>query len=230
MKYRYSKFTGDDLDELDLEELLSRLSDLLLSSGFDDGYCDAGRGRPLDAVAARRDHGGAAQRRPALGRDARAAARQGLADERRCGGAARRADSADHREAAAPGLRHRRRRISKRERERREARPAAVGGAETVVQVRDHRQEPRLPRLPRAARSARLDRQEQPRPARHARDGDRRRGQRRAEAVRVRRHDEPRRQRDDPERGDAPSRRRAASGSASPRQLGRCRSTSTTRT
>ena len=38
MKYRYSKFTGEDLDGIDLEELLSRLSDLLLSSGFDDGY------------------------------------------------------------------------------------------------------------------------------------------------------------------------------------------------
>jgi Ca-activated chloride channel family protein len=38
MKFRYSKFTGDELDELDLEELLSRLSDLLLSSGFDDPY------------------------------------------------------------------------------------------------------------------------------------------------------------------------------------------------
>jgi Ca-activated chloride channel family protein len=38
MKFRYSKFTGDDLDEVDLEELLSRLSDLMLSSGFDDGY------------------------------------------------------------------------------------------------------------------------------------------------------------------------------------------------
>ncbi len=42
MKYRYSKFTGDDLDEVDLEELLSRLSDLLLSSGFDDGYAMPG--------------------------------------------------------------------------------------------------------------------------------------------------------------------------------------------
>src|SRR5215510_8984506 len=42
MKYRYSKFTGDDLDEIDLEELLSRLSDLLLSSGFDDGYAMPG--------------------------------------------------------------------------------------------------------------------------------------------------------------------------------------------
>jgi Ca-activated chloride channel family protein len=42
MKYRYSKFTGDDLDGLDLEELLSRLSDLLLSSGFDDAYAMPG--------------------------------------------------------------------------------------------------------------------------------------------------------------------------------------------
>ena len=46
MKYRYSKFTGDDLDEIDLEELLSRLSDLLLSSGFDDGYAMPGEDRP----------------------------------------------------------------------------------------------------------------------------------------------------------------------------------------
>ena len=38
MKYRYTKFTGDDLDDLDLEELLSKLSDLLLSSGFDNPY------------------------------------------------------------------------------------------------------------------------------------------------------------------------------------------------
>jgi len=38
VKYRYSKFTGDDLDELDLEELLSKLSDLLLGSGFDNPY------------------------------------------------------------------------------------------------------------------------------------------------------------------------------------------------
>jgi len=38
VKYRYTKFTGDDLDDLDLEELLSKLSDLLLGSGFDDPY------------------------------------------------------------------------------------------------------------------------------------------------------------------------------------------------
>jgi Ca-activated chloride channel homolog len=34
MKYRYTKFTGSDLDDLDLEDLVSKLSDLLLSSGF----------------------------------------------------------------------------------------------------------------------------------------------------------------------------------------------------
>jgi Ca-activated chloride channel family protein len=37
-RYRYSKYTGDDLDGIDLEELLSKLSDLLLSSGFDNPY------------------------------------------------------------------------------------------------------------------------------------------------------------------------------------------------
>jgi Ca-activated chloride channel homolog len=34
MRYKYSKFTEDDLDGVDLEDLLSSLSDLLLSSGF----------------------------------------------------------------------------------------------------------------------------------------------------------------------------------------------------
>ena len=38
MKYRYSKFRPEDLDGLDLEDLLSKLSDLLLSSGFDNPY------------------------------------------------------------------------------------------------------------------------------------------------------------------------------------------------
>jgi Ca-activated chloride channel family protein len=36
MKYRYTKFTGGPLDELDLEGLVAALSDLLLSSGFGD--------------------------------------------------------------------------------------------------------------------------------------------------------------------------------------------------
>jgi Ca-activated chloride channel homolog len=38
MKYRYSRFRPEDLDGLDLEELLSKLSDMLLSSGFDNPY------------------------------------------------------------------------------------------------------------------------------------------------------------------------------------------------
>src|SRR5947209_10567752 len=38
MKYRYTKFTGETLDELDLEDLVSKLSDLLLSSGFGNPY------------------------------------------------------------------------------------------------------------------------------------------------------------------------------------------------
>jgi len=38
MKYRYTKFTGDDLEGIDLEELLSKLSDMLLASGFENPY------------------------------------------------------------------------------------------------------------------------------------------------------------------------------------------------
>jgi Ca-activated chloride channel homolog len=38
MRFRYSKFRPEDLDGIDLEELLSKLSDLLLSSGFDSPY------------------------------------------------------------------------------------------------------------------------------------------------------------------------------------------------
>ncbi len=38
MKYRYSKFRPEDLEGLDLEDLLSKLSDLLLSSGYDTPY------------------------------------------------------------------------------------------------------------------------------------------------------------------------------------------------
>jgi Ca-activated chloride channel homolog len=40
MKYRYTKYTGDMLDEIDLEDLVSKLSDLLLSSGFSNPWGD----------------------------------------------------------------------------------------------------------------------------------------------------------------------------------------------
>jgi Ca-activated chloride channel homolog len=38
MKYKYSKYTGDPLDDLDLDDLIEKLSDLLLSSGFQSPY------------------------------------------------------------------------------------------------------------------------------------------------------------------------------------------------
>src|SRR5262245_29229138 len=34
MKYRYTRFTGDLLDDIDIDELVAKLSDLLLASGF----------------------------------------------------------------------------------------------------------------------------------------------------------------------------------------------------
>ena len=40
MKYRYTKYTGDLMDEIDLEDLVSKLSDLLLSSGFSNPWGD----------------------------------------------------------------------------------------------------------------------------------------------------------------------------------------------
>jgi Ca-activated chloride channel family protein len=36
MKYRYTRYTGEDLEGVDLEDLVSKLSDLLLQSGFDN--------------------------------------------------------------------------------------------------------------------------------------------------------------------------------------------------
>jgi Ca-activated chloride channel family protein len=38
VRYKYTRFTGDPLEGLDLEDLLSQLSDLLLASGFEDPY------------------------------------------------------------------------------------------------------------------------------------------------------------------------------------------------
>ena len=38
MKYRYTKYTGNLLDEIDIDDLVSKLSDLLLSSGFSNPW------------------------------------------------------------------------------------------------------------------------------------------------------------------------------------------------
>jgi Ca-activated chloride channel family protein len=50
MKYRYSRFTGDPLDELDLEDLVAKLSDLLLSSGFGNPYGTSDDDRTMQAL------------------------------------------------------------------------------------------------------------------------------------------------------------------------------------
>jgi len=44
MKYRYTKYTGDLLDDIDLEDLVSKLSDMLLSSGFSNPWGDPSEG------------------------------------------------------------------------------------------------------------------------------------------------------------------------------------------
>src|SRR5580765_4430536 len=50
MKYRYSKYTGDPLDDLDLEDLVSKLSDLLLASGFGNPYGTDDEERTMQAL------------------------------------------------------------------------------------------------------------------------------------------------------------------------------------
>ena len=50
MKYRYTKFTGDELDDLDLEDLVAKLSDLLLSSGFGNPYATDDADRTMQAL------------------------------------------------------------------------------------------------------------------------------------------------------------------------------------
>src|SRR5438876_4073068 len=50
MKYRYTKFTGDELDDLDLEDLVAKLSSLLLSSGFGNPYSMDDEERTLQAL------------------------------------------------------------------------------------------------------------------------------------------------------------------------------------
>ena len=50
MKYRYTKYTGDLLDELDLEDLVAKLSDLLLASGFGNPYAMDDEERTMQAL------------------------------------------------------------------------------------------------------------------------------------------------------------------------------------
>src|SRR5262249_33639100 len=50
VKYRYTKYTGDPLEDLDLEDLVSKLSDLLLASGFGNPYAMGDEERTMQAL------------------------------------------------------------------------------------------------------------------------------------------------------------------------------------
>src|SRR5216684_394809 len=50
MKYRYTKYTGDLLEDLDMEDLVAKLSDLLLASGFGNPYGTEEEERTLQAL------------------------------------------------------------------------------------------------------------------------------------------------------------------------------------
>lgn len=50
MRYRYTKFTGDELDDLNLEDLVAKLSDLLLASGFGNPYGMGEEERTMQAL------------------------------------------------------------------------------------------------------------------------------------------------------------------------------------
>jgi Ca-activated chloride channel homolog len=50
MRYRYTKYTGDELDGLDMEDLVAKLSDLLLSSGFGNPYGTDETDRTMQAL------------------------------------------------------------------------------------------------------------------------------------------------------------------------------------
>ena len=53
MKFRYTKYTGDLLDEIDFDDLVSKLSNLLLSSGFSNPWGDPSSGeddRTMEAL------------------------------------------------------------------------------------------------------------------------------------------------------------------------------------
>jgi len=50
MKYRYTRYTGDLLDELDHEDLVAKLSDLLLASGFGNPYAMDDEERTMQAL------------------------------------------------------------------------------------------------------------------------------------------------------------------------------------
>ena len=218
MKYRYSKFVEDLLDEVDFESLVPQLSDLLLSSGFnnpwdpqsdDDRTMQALHDAILDALL----NGGVLSeemlKRLLVGRDR---------PEPRAATEARAATSATRSKQLVQQIIERLTEqgyvsvTGQPESQQLRRRRRRDGPGRSGRRVRGHRQGDRLSRLPRAARPARIDGPQQRRPSRHARAGDRHRGRRPAAAVRVRRHAESRRG------GDRAERRAARRASAATRR------------
>ena len=214
MRFKYGKYTPVPLDDLDMDELMSKLSDLLLSSGFNDPYFSGSEDERsmqalYDAILEALLSGGVLPEetlKQLLGDQADAEAQQRL--EQLIQQIMERMQENGY---ITSGAGYRRRARSGA------SGPGGMGEGERAADaLRGHRQGDRLSGLPRAARSARLARQEQLRPPRHARSRDRHRGLGRHEGVRVRRHAEPRRERDGAERRAAPARVTARGRHAGP--------------
>ena len=87
MRYKYSKYVPILLDELDMDELMSKLSDLLLSSGFGNpGRSDETSDRTMqalhDAILEALFNGGVLRRTTAREAVRRSGGRQRGADAR----------------------------------------------------------------------------------------------------------------------------------------------------
>ena len=200
MKYiKYSRYAPDAADDIDLQELMNRLSDFFLQSGFESPYgiyemdMEKSREQHMDqlrqAILRALEEGDLVpqelmdklRENPDLSQNQRTA----------------RPDRPDHpahgrgrlHHAAAVGARDASTIANSR-------RPDRAGSAERRGALRDHRQGARFSGIQDAERLAGFARQEQFRAARHARFGHRRGIRRQIEGLRIRRHAEYGYQRD----------------------------------
>ena len=193
-RIRYSKYVPDPAGEMSMEDLLSALSDYLLQSGFQDSmWYEMPEGeQTLDEL--KRAIEEALLNGEMFDENLREQIEQMMADgqlDELIEQLIERMQQEDYISIDEPHD---------------PARQSSVGGQTgeaQQAQVRDHRQEPRLSRIQVAAQSAWVAGQVELRPPRHARSGDRHRGQRIVEDLRVRRHAESRHHRDALERDPA---------------------------
>ena len=182
MKFiKYSKYTGDEADSVDLDTLMKALADYLLQSGFQSDMYGMYEmpARPQHGRVARSDSPSHRTRRSR--RRVRAFPRlisRGPGARDRTPHAAHAAGRTDHRRCAVRSIAIAECAGTGRARGR--GRPGAL---------RTHRQVDRLSGLQYAERFARVAREIQFRTPRHARHGDGRRGVGRIASIRIRRHD-----------------------------------------